>query len=153
MVERFSSLLRYQLYECNEAEVKIEKELKFIADYIELQKERVSKDLNITYDDLKNIKGFIIAPFILMPIVENCFKHVSLNQYKENSIDIHCKVENGWFHFETINNVGQLEQESKAGIGLVNVRKRLYLIYPEKHILNIDNTGEIFKLVLKINVE
>jgi two-component system LytT family sensor kinase len=153
MVEQFSSLLRYQLYECNEAEVKIEKELKFITDYIELQKERVNKDLNITYDGLKTIKGFFIAPFILMPLVENCFKHGSLNPDKENSIDIHCKVENGWFHFETINNVGQLGQESKAGIGLVNVRKRLHLIYPEKHILNIDNNGEIFKLLLKINIE
>jgi two-component system, LytTR family, sensor kinase len=152
MVERFSSLLRYQLYECSEPGVKIEKELKFIADYIELQKERLSQNMEIIYDDLKNIEGVFIAPFILMQLIENCFKHASQNLDKENRIVIKCKLENGWFYFDTINTIKQTGDVNNPGIGLANVRRRLDLIYPDKHLLTIESTNEIFNLVLKVRV-
>ncbi len=152
MVEQFSSLLRYQLYECNEAEVAIEQELKFIADYIELQRERLSQKVAIACDDLKNVKGFFIAPFILMPLVENCFKHVSQHRNKENTITVTCKEENGYFYFGTINTIDKNGAPNKPGIGLSNVAKRLDLIYPEKYSLLTEVEDEMFKLRLKIKI-
>ena len=152
MVEQFSSLLRYQLYECNEAEVAIEQELKFIVDYIELQRERLSQKVTIAFDDLKNVKGFFIAPFILMPLVENCFKHVSQHRNKENMIIVTCKEEDEYFYFGTINTMNKNGMHDKPGIGLTNVAKRLDLIYPEKYSLLTENGDEMFKLRLKINI-
>jgi LytS/YehU family sensor histidine kinase len=152
MVEHFSSLLRYQLYESNEASVEIEKELKFISDYIELQKERLSQNVAINYNELTNAKGFFIAPFILMPLVENCFKHVSQNADEENLITVKSKLENGWFYFTTFNTRAQNADESSTGIGLANVRKRLDLIYPGKYTLAADGAGEVFNLLLEINI-
>jgi two-component system LytT family sensor kinase len=133
--------------------LKVEKELQFMADYIELQKERLSPNIVVTCDDLKNIKGFSIAPFILMPLLENCFKHVSINANKESLINIQCKLADNWFYFETINTFGQSSRPNKTGIGLANVYKRLDLIYPGKHVLDIENCGEIFKLILKIDIK
>jgi two-component system LytT family sensor kinase len=152
MVEQFSSLLRYQLYECNEAEVSIEQELKFIADYIELQRERLSQNVTITLGDLKSVKGFFIAPFILMPLVENCFKHISQHHTKENMITVTCKEENGYFYFGTINTIDRNRVHNKPGIGLANVAKRLDLIYPQKNSLLTGIEEEMFKLRLKINI-
>ena len=153
MVDQFSSLLRYQLYECNEAEVKIEKELQFIADYFGLQKERLSPNIAVTCSDLKLVTGFSIAPFILMPLLENCFKHVAQGPDSQSIIDVRCSVADNWFFFETTNTCGQAPHNNTAGLGLANVRKRLALIYPQKHVLATENTGELFKLLLKICVK
>jgi len=153
MVERFSSLLRYQLYECNEAEVNIEKELKFVADYIELQKERLSKNVTVNYKALKNVKDARIAPFILMPLAENCFKHVSQYQDKENMISINSNLRNGWFCFETVNTIQPSSGNRSAGIGLENVKKRLDLVYQGKHSLTTGIKDGCFNLALKIKVQ
>jgi two-component system LytT family sensor kinase len=152
MVEQFSSLLRYQLYECNDPVVTIENEMKFITDYIEIQKERFDAKLTINYTDLDKVKDFSIAPFILMPLVENCFKHISQFADKENSIIIQCKKETGCFYFSTVNTVGSVRQNEPDGIGLVNVKSRLQLIYPAAFHLETANTGELFRLNLKINL-
>jgi two-component system LytT family sensor kinase len=153
MVEQFSSLLHYQLYECNNPVVSIENEMNFITDYIEIQRERFNNELKIVYADLKNAKDFSIAPFILMPLVENCFKHVSQFKDKENLIVIKCKKELGCFYFSTMNTVAPVKRNDAEGIGLVNVRDRLNIIYHAAFNLETENAGEIFKLDLKINVE
>jgi len=152
MVEQFSSLLRYQLYECDVPEVEIERELKFIINYVELQKERLSESITVGYDGLDDIKGFLIAPFILMPVVENCFKHVSQNKDAENRIDIEAGIKGDCFYFETANTINQPANTGDKGIGLSNVRKRLELIYPEKHSLTIRADGE-FHLELTIKIK
>jgi len=151
MVEQFSSMLRYQLYECNGAEIEIEKELKFITNYIELQKERQGQ-LTLVECDLKTAMGFFIAPFILMPLVENCFKHVSQNGNHKNLITINGKTEGDWFIFETANTIDANQQPTDTGIGLVNVKKRLDLIYPDKHFLSVETKDEVFRLTLRIKV-
>ncbi|WP_295792128.1 histidine kinase [Mucilaginibacter sp.] len=153
MVEQFSSLLRYQLYECDVPEVEIEKELKFIINYVELQKKRLSESIMVGYDGLDDIEGFLIAPFILMPVVENCFKHVSQIKDGENVIAISAAMKDGWFCFETINTVNGMVSTEKKGIGLSNVKKRLELIYPGNYSLTIDKANEKFKLTLTIKVK
>jgi LytS/YehU family sensor histidine kinase len=153
MVEQFSSLLRYQLYECDVPEVEIEKELKFIVNYVELQKERLSESITVGYDGLKNTTGFLIAPFILMPLVENCFKHVSQSKDGKNVINIICGLAGDWFTFETVNTVNPQVTADKSGIGLGNVQKRLELIYPGRHSLTIDSENENFKLTLTIKIK
>jgi LytS/YehU family sensor histidine kinase len=152
MVEMFSSLLRYQLYECNEAEVDIQKELRSLANYIELQKERANKPLSVVVDGGGFAADFHIAPFILMPIVENCFKHVSQSAGPDNFIKIAYGLkDDGWFSFETTNTIGS-EAPHNNGIGLPNIKKRLDLIYPGRYSLNAGAHDSIFKLDLKIRV-
>jgi two-component system LytT family sensor kinase len=153
MVEQFSSLLRYQLYECDRPEVEIGKELRSIANYIELQKERVSKNMIIIYDIGKEINNFFIAPFILMPIVENCFKHVSQFTEQGNFIKIHGYLENGWFCFKTVNTTSRREEGNTSGIGLANITKRLELVYPDSYMLETGDQGGVFDLTLKIQVQ
>jgi LytS/YehU family sensor histidine kinase len=152
MVERFSSLLRYQLYECNVAEVEIEKELKFISGYIELQKERLSQNVTVEANGLKSMKSFFVAPFILMPLVENCFKHVSQYKDKANIIAFNGELNEGWFCFKTVNTVEPPTGTDKTGIGLSNVKKRLDLIYPGKYSLTAENDNEFFSVLLKIKI-
>jgi len=153
MVEQFSSLLRYQLYECDRPEVEIEKELRSIANYIELQKERVSKSMIIIYDIGKEIKDLFIAPFILMPIVENCFKHVSQCTEHDNFIKIHGSLEDGWLCFKTVNTTSSRGKEGSSGIGLSNITKRLELVYPGSYRLETSDQGGIFDLRLKIHMQ
>ena len=149
MVEKFSSLLRYQLYECNEIEVPVEKELKFITDYIELQKERFGTIVQVNYDTAQNVKGFFIPPFLLMPLVENCFKHISQYPDKENHIGIQALLQSDFFFFGTTNTVSEAGDGNKTGIGLENVSKRLKLIYPGKHSLAIEKKDGIFLGIIK----
>jgi two-component system, LytTR family, sensor kinase len=149
-LQRFSNMLRYQLYECNKPRVEIENELSFIKSYIELQKERLNKNYTVNYNGFEEINGIHISPFLLLPLVENCFKHVSDYPEKENSIIINCKLEKDIFWFTTLNTTTIDQDKKETGIGLENIKKRLQLIYPNKYELEIKNTVELFSTKLKL---
>ncbi|MFM9837501.1 MAG: sensor histidine kinase [Cyclobacteriaceae bacterium] len=149
-LQRFSNMLRYQLYECNKLLVEIENELSFIKSYIELQKERLNKNYTVNYTGFEEIKGVLVSPFLLLPLVENCFKHVSDYPEKENNITINCKLEKDIFWFTTLNTKASDQVSKESGIGLANIKKRLQLIYPNKYELEIKNTVELFSVKLKL---
>jgi len=151
-LERFSKMLRYQLYDCNNAFIEIEKELEFIASYIALQKERLNTNYTIECSGFDTIKQLKISPFLLMPVIENCFKHVSTSTEKENHIFIECRQEGGAFFLKTSNSVDVQPPAEKGGIGLQNVRRRLQLVYPGRHSLNTEKLDDVFKLHLKIQL-
>src|SRR5699024_6410854 len=87
-LHKFSELLRYQLYECNEEQIAIEKEIEYLKSYIDLQRLRKQKNYNICFEVDESVRNFSIAPLLLMPFVENAFKHVSRYTDKPNSIKI-----------------------------------------------------------------
>lgn len=148
---KFSDLLRYQLYECNEMEIPLEQELRFLQNYIELEKLRLDSraiKLEVNIEDPPR-QECSIAPLLLVPFVENAFKHAS-----------------GWIwinlHFEgdhllfSIKNGSSSDSKSRQvlnsnGIGLKNVERRLNLIYPKEHELTIDNDKGEFSVLLKIS--
>ncbi|MBQ4821647.1 histidine kinase [Aquimarina sp. MMG016] len=155
----FSDLMRYQLYECNEAKIPLNKEINYLKNFIELGKLRLDNTVKVTTNIEEQIYGDVsIAPFILMPFVENAFKHVSQNQDQKNWISIHLrfseekvvfKVENTVIK-HTENNVDDLMKDS--GIGLKNVQRRLDLVYPDQYELFIEKTREIYKIKLELQL-
>jgi two-component system LytT family sensor kinase len=148
-------MLRYQLYECNNALVEIEKELLFLRSYVELQKERLNDNYKITCGEMDRIQDFLISPFLLMPLIENCFKHVSGHPDRENTIFIDCCMEKGTFRLFTRNSiVDGLEPDSgHGGIGLENVRRRLELVYPGRYELITGQKGLFYEASLRIMIE
>ncbi|MEI7499679.1 MAG: histidine kinase [Bacteroidota bacterium] len=157
IIEKLSGLMRYMLYESNVDRVNLEREVEFLNNYIKLQKMRLSSDISteVNFQVSGNINHNQIAPLILIPFIENAFKYgISLDQPGEimillavNGKQLEFKVQN------KINVSTRAIDKKNSGIGLINVRKRLELLYPGKHILDIDNTGGLYSVNLLMTLE
>jgi two-component system LytT family sensor kinase len=155
-LEKFSDMLRYQLYECGTNQVSIEKEIDYLKDYIDLQRLRREDNCIIDLRISSGLKGFQIAPLLLIPFVENAFKHLSHYNHGDNQVTIHLEKEDGAMTLavsntteEKGNNPGPL---NPGGIGLRNVRRRLELLYPGRHSLVINKLPDRFGIFLKLEV-
>jgi LytS/YehU family sensor histidine kinase len=152
---RFSELLRYQLYECSVAKMPLQKETDFIKNFIQLEKLRLGEHIQVT-DDMESVADYFqIAPFILLPFVENAFKHVSQNENETNSINIESAVHDNVFHLTVRNTCEDGNGEGSrlnGGIGLQNVKRRLELLYPGKYNLDIKKENKIHTVNLMLNV-
>ncbi len=148
----FSEMLRYQLYECNGHEVPVEKEVMYLKNYVDLQRHRKDDNYSITFEE-ENITGFLIAPLLLIPFIENAFKHVS-HVPNGNTIRIMLKKTEGLFVMDVFNTKDSAFSSSKEGhgIGLRNVRRRLELLYPGRHSLDLENKPESFEVILKLSI-
>jgi len=153
-LQRFSNMLRYQLYECNGVLVEVEKELLFIRSYVDLQKERLNDNYKVSFGEMDEIKGFFIAPFLLMPLIENCFKHVAGLPDRQNVIFIDCCMEGDTFRLHTRNSIveGPDPDSGGGGIGLQNVRRRLRIVYPGRHELITGRKASFYESTLRIRV-
>lgn len=153
-LHKFSDMLRYQLYECNDDKIPIEKEIGYLQDYVDLQKLRreVHDEVQFTCSD--SVKGFLIEPLLLMPFVENSFKHLShFSSGKKNRVEIDADRVNGEFRFSVVNTIDYSSTKDPiGGIGLKNVKRRLELLYDKKHELQVKESGELFKIELKIKI-
>lgn len=154
---RFSDMLRYQLYECNLIEVPIEKEIEYLNNYIELEKLRKEKTLSIDYNIDLSLHNFVVSPLLIIPFVENAFKHVSNFSDNRNFIDIALTYQGGFLKLIVRNSVdrsGSVQTEiSAGGIGQENTKRRLKLIYPERHKLIIEQDTETYFVSLIIQVK
>jgi len=151
ILEQFSSLLRYQLYECNMPTVLVENELEFLKNYIEVQAQRLNGGVKIICRGFTEVKGFQISPYLLVPLVENCFKHVSVSE-QNSYILIECGLDGHLFWIYAENSAKKQRDKNEKGIGLTNITKRLAIIYPQKHNLQIDSEECLFKVKLQLNV-
>ena len=153
VVLRISSLLDYMLYKSNKPEVDLEEEVNYIKDFIQLEKLRYNH-LEITENFPANLKGYKIAPLILLPFVENAFKHGISKDIKSPWIRINSSIENNKLHFSIENSKINLDDHDPGGytqgIGLRNVKKRLSILYPEAHKLKIENTDNIFCVEMEL---
>jgi sensor histidine kinase YesM len=163
-LHKFSNMLRYQLYEVKDEKIPIEKEIEYLKDYIDVQSlRRENASVNINIDT--SVKGFFIEPLLLIPFVENSFKHLShfnntrineaLGQGKQNEIDMHLSKHNGEMIFLIKNTTeGKIKSAVKdGGIGLANVKRRLELLYPQKHELNFKEVNGYFDVQLKLKID
>ena len=158
-VEKFSEMLRYQLYECTTDKIQVDKELNYIKNYIAIQTLRMEKesDVQLLIDD--DMDDFWIAPFLILPIVENAFKHVSnFKDSHRNKIHVQLRVLDGHiFMVEAINSYEQDVQEKyllqSGGLGIQNLKRRLELLYPEKYELNINRTEATHQTTLKLKYD
>jgi two-component system, LytTR family, sensor kinase len=150
---RFSDLLRYQLYECSSSKVSVQRELDFLQDYIGLETMRYGEFVKVSYKRPEQVPHFPIEPFLLLPFVENAFKHVSKRPAGENWISIEAQVQEDHFAFRVANTCEEAvpgDVRRPGGIGLQNVKRRLQLLYPDRHQLDIDHDKGHFKVQLKI---
>lgn len=144
-VLHLSSMMSYMLYECNENCIKLEKEIEHLKNYIELEKLRYGKRLNISFEFGGDISTKNIAPLLLFEFVENAFKHGVGENINEAWIRVNCWVKDNTLDFIVENSLSKDAYENmdsikaKGGIGLQNIKKRLALIYPQKHELKIES--------------
>ena len=150
---KLSSLLRYMLYETDEEKVPLDKEVEYLQSYIDLQNQRFGKKVK-TCVSLNNIDGnYFIEPMLLIPFVENAFKH-GTGLIEDAEIDIELTVKNGLLNFLVRNKFEETSEikDKTSGIGLVNVMRRLNLLYKESHSLLINKKDKWFTVSLQINL-
>ncbi len=149
---KFSSLLRYQLYECRENITDVSRELNFIRDYTELEQLRSSDSVKVSFENSVT-KPFNLAPFLLMPFVENAFKHVSRDGNNVNYIKINSELNTDTFTFSVMNTKISEGMRQNNGIGLSNVKRRLELLYPRNHELIIASENGTYNVTLRLYVD
>jgi sensor histidine kinase YesM len=151
---KLSSLLRYMLYETDEEKVLLEKEIDYLRSYIDLQMQRFGSKVkvNVSMEDFD--KSYFIEPMLLIPFVENAFKHgTGLIQNAEISVEL--KAQNNLLQFVVTNQHDNNSQETKdktSGIGLQNVRRRLNLLYKNNYGLLISDKDNKFVVSLQLNL-
>jgi two-component system, LytTR family, sensor kinase len=151
---KLSKLMRYMLYESNENQVFLSKEIEYLHNYIDLQKLRLPDKVEIKFDVEGDIEGRLIEPMLLIPFVENAFKHgISYIDYSEINISIKLSGSELVFIVENKIKNAQVTDESGSGIGLANVKRRLNLLYPGKHKIVIKDKMDEYKVLLKIFLE
>lgn len=151
-LHKFSEMLRYQLYECKDNKIPIEKEIAYLKDYVALQQLRVS-NTDIHFDCAPDVGDFSIEPLLLIPFVENSFKHLSHFDKKQNEVRINISRTNGSMHFSVYNTTENNASFGEGGgIGLVNVQKRLQLLYPGKHHFSISEKQNWFGVELTLSL-
>ncbi len=154
-VMKLSDLMRYLLESTKKRKVLVKLELEFLQNYIDLEIIRLGKKANVSSNFHGDISGKIISPLLLIPFIENCFKHGIGVNTKENMIEISIVLENDVLKLKTINNIAPQRinpSARKSGTGIDNVRKRLDLLYPGKHALDIKNNEKVFSIDLSIEI-
>jgi len=153
IVLKLSDLLDYMIYNSNEEFVSLSKELEILNSYIELERMRYNERLNLQFNIQGEVNGHRIAPLILLPFIENSFKHGASNDRTHPHIKIDLSIEKSFMTLTVVNSVpaDKIEDDSVAqGIGLKNVRRRLELIYPGEHELKIKPGEKQYEVWLKI---
>lgn len=149
MILKLSNLLDYLLYQVDKPFVLLSDEINHINDYIALEKMRFNETLNINFITKNILEDINIAPMLLLPFIENSFKHGTLNNGILNiDILLHCKNNSIFFH---IKNTSKPLESSTKGIGLENIKKRLDLLYKNHYQLDIDNKNNLFEINLKLD--
>lgn len=149
---KLSQILRFTLYECNNARISLESELKVIRDYIELEKLRYNERLNIQYQENIDDQDVQIAPLLLLPLIENAFKHGASESRSEVLISIDISVQEKVLVMRVVNTDQADRALNPHGIGISNVRRQLELIYPHGHELNLSSSEGMFRVHLIIHL-
>jgi len=155
MVTGLSDMLRFILYECNQPLVPLAKELKMIEDYVSLEKIRYDDKLELHLAFPEQTNNLQIAPLLLLPLVENCFKHGTSSMLEQPWLSLDIFVEKETLKMKLMNGKfpDNNEKPTSFGIGLQNVKKRLELLYPSKHELTITSDDDVFIVNLKLQLE
>jgi len=156
IVLKLSEMLRYMLYECNVNLVLLSKELNYIYNYIELERIRYGIKPDIKFEIKGNEENQLIAPLLLMPFIENAFKHGINNQFEAGYIHIFIEVKQGSLKLEVVNSKSGESDEftttKPGGIGLINVKRRLDILYPDGYFWEVENQKDFYRVALKLRL-
>jgi sensor histidine kinase YesM len=150
---KLSDLMRYLLESSKTDKVSLKKEIQFLEDYLSLEKIRLSKNTDIRFEVSGIVSDVFVAPLLFIPLVENAFKH-GLNTITADSFaHFSLSVQGKDLFIEAKNSLGKsLENSPESGTGIANLRKRLQLIYPNNHLLDIQKSNDEYKVVLHIQL-
>ena len=156
IVLKLSEMMRYMLYECNEKRVPLSKEVNYIQNYLDLERLRHGQKVDIRFEVEGQIGEQKIAPLMFIPFLENSFKHGLNNHITKGFVLIRMQVESNTVYFFIENSKPDVlpprDLRRSGGIGLVNVHRRLNLLYPENYALDIDDNPNSYVVNLKINL-
>ena len=158
-VSTFKNLLNYQLFECNNDEINIEKEIEYLASYIKVQSNRMEVGSDIQLNTTGALTNFKIAPLMILPLIENAFKHVShfndpyrnkiyIDIYRDKPTELLIKVANTYE-----DNKGSKHLVKTGGIGLVNLKRRLELLYTNTHVFTTKSLNGFFTAELLLIID
>jgi two-component system, LytTR family, sensor histidine kinase AlgZ len=152
MIARLSTLLSYILYDCKNNEVLLTKEIEVMKDYIDLEKERYANRLETSINIEGDVEGKFIAPLLLLPFIENAFKHGTSEQLEKPWLGFDLSVKENMLRVKIVNSKNDVPFPEKKGIGIENVQKRLSYLYHRKHELKLSDEGNFFvaSLVLEL---
>ncbi|MBX0335343.1 sensor histidine kinase [Pontibacter sp. HSC-14F20] len=152
-----SDIMRFSLYEAKGERIPIEREIKFLSDYIGLEAMRHDSRVLIEYDfDLNGHERLELPPLLLVNFIENAFKHGIHNTIEKAWVEISLQCQDGVLFFKVSNSRpthGRAREKGDSGIGLQNVKRRLNILYPERHELMIREEVSTFHVVLQIQMK
>ncbi|OUJ71135.1 sensor histidine kinase [Hymenobacter crusticola] len=146
---KLSELMRYMLHESPDGQVDLEKEIEYLHNYLALYRLRFPDSFFVEFTVTGEPAGRQVAPLVLIPFVENAIKHGVLDD-PENPVRIHLNLEEEKLQFEVKNQRSDNHKDATTGIGLPNLRRRLELLYPERHVLRVDSDQEQFTTSLRL---
>lgn len=156
IVIKLSEMMRYMLYDCNEKQVLLSKEIEYLQNYLDLERLRQHKTTDIKFDVIGDIGQQTIAPLLFIPFLENSFKHGITNSLEASFIHIRLTARGNQVEFDIENSrpvqLPSTGMKRSGGIGLVNVKRRLQLLYPEAYQLDIQENPDTYHVTLKINI-
>ncbi|NIJ51006.1 sensor histidine kinase [Dyadobacter arcticus] len=148
-VLKLAEMMRYMLYESNVEKVDLVKELKYLDSYIDLQKLRYPGETFVNFETHGHINGQQIAPMLLIPLVENAFKHGDIQDH-QHPLAISLQISGNNMQFDVENSKTDKNKDEAGGIGMVNVERRLNLIYPDRHSLQVRDETDRYSCELKL---
>lgn len=154
MLEKLTGMLGYILNECNQSYVPLEKEIKMIEDYMALEKIRYGERLEMELEIKGNYKTKMISPLLLIPLVENSFKHGASKMLEHPWVSLNITVDGEYLLLLMSNSRPEeaILPHHNGHIGLKNLKKRLQLLYPAAHELSIVNRADSYEVFLKIEL-
>ena len=152
-----SKIMRFMLYDCRVPRIQVGGESKVIRDYIELEKLRYNTRLTVTYEEELDNSGTLIAPLLLLPFVENSFKHGAHSSTDAAEIRISLRLNNNILDFSVENTfdadgIRAVKDPTASGIGIRNEKRQLELIYPNQHQLDMEEDGNWYRTRLQLDL-
>ena len=148
---KLSGMMRFMLYECSAPRIRLSQEVNVIRDYLDLERLRYGARLDVGFQVEADEESRLIAPLLLLPFVENAFKHGASESQGNTWVRIFLLLKNGELHFRVENVKDPSERMAAEGIGLKNVKRQLELLYPA-HSLELDDEGDRFSARLRIGL-
>ena len=157
VILQLSEVLKYNLYETGQSNVKLEKEIRMIKDYVDMYRHRVDPEHTEILLDVKGeMEELEIAPMLLLPFIENAFKHGLRGRAGESRVQISLDISGAKLWFRVYNSHGngdEVDLDPKKGIGIENTRQRLDLLYPGKYKLEIEEKADTFTVKLTLELK
>lgn len=157
MLLQISSLLRFSVYEAKDNIISLEKEIRYISSYIALQQMRFKDRLDLSFTVTGEVNNKMIEPFLMLPFIENSFKHCMNHEWENGWITIYISIKEDWLTMRVENSLPQKRYsadtfEANNGFGILNVKKRLDLLYPDNHFLKVSEKEESYFVSLKMKL-